>query len=277
MDNKRIALSDLSSTTKHEVFTGSKDIYKLGAGDSFYFAKFIKDKDFSIFNNILDEVDFVQMFNCSSTAVTPIPRLVAGQCDKESKKTAIYRMPGCNQENIPTKHWTKSVLNATDLASNEMGHIFNHSVVTLYRDKNDSLGYHKDKLLDLHQKTHIISLSFGAARPIVFTSQDKKHSQTLILKPGSLLAIGPKTNKMYFHAIPKLAEDVGPRISLSLRVITTFVNKDDNQISGQGDKYQTKHYPFEKNYIEYGFTDEQKKKMEQISKEELDKIQDYKM
>ena len=92
-----------------------------------------------------------------------------------------------------------------------------------------------------------------------------------MLKPGSLLAIGPETNKKWFHSIPKLEEDISPRISLSFRVIDTFIDADET-IVGKGKEYQRLHYPFEKNFIESGFTKEHMEKMIQIEKDALEKL-----
>lgn len=207
------------------------------------------------------------MFNCSETVAEPIPRLVAGQCDKSKGTSCIYRMPGCNERNIRTSNWTPTIKKICDMAKEEIGDDFNHCVVTLFRNKDDSLGMHKDKLLDLTDKTHILSISFGATRPIVFKSQDEKHSQTIMLRPGSLLAIGPKTNKTYFHAISKTEEEVGPRLSLSFRSISSFVNEQTEEISGQGEDHQDVHYPFLGNYSQYQFTEEQLTIMKEFNAE----------
>ena len=42
----------------NEYFNGKKDINKFGAGDSFYYSKFVNDRDQSHFKSILEEVDF---------------------------------------------------------------------------------------------------------------------------------------------------------------------------------------------------------------------------
>lgn len=70
-----------------------------------------------------------------------------------------------------------------------------------------------------------------------------------VLQPGSLLAIGPKTNRQFMHAIPKLEDAVGQRISLSLRSIETFIKFDEKEpkqfvVTGKGAEFQTPNYPF---------------------------------
>ena len=72
-----------------------------------------------------------------------------------------------------------------------------------------------------------------------------------MLKPGSLLAIGPKTNSRYRHAIPKLTQPVGPRISLSVRKITSYIEEtgeNEFEVTGKGEPHQCKNYPFIKSH-----------------------------
>ena len=133
-------------------------------------------------------------------------------------------------------------------AEEVIGIEFNHAVCSLFRDQNDSLGFHKDKMIDLADRSLILSLSFGAARPMLIEEVDGKRKHTIVLQPGSLLAIGPETNDLFVHAIPKLREPVGPRISLSVRQSSTFVDQSNGQLTGKGAEYQTKNYPFIKSY-----------------------------
>lgn len=236
-----------------EYYDGRKSLSNLGAGDSFYIADFVKSgtEKAQIFKDLLNEVEFEQMFNFLKNQVEPIPRMIAAQTDKESNETPIYRMPGCNESNIPTKQWTPTVEKIVEKASDEISQRLNHGVITLYRDNNDSLAFHQDKVLDLEDDSLILSISFGAARPIVFSPVSAKSrfqkEQTIVLQPGSLIAMGPKTNKEFKHAIPKLRDHVGPRISLSLRTIATFV-KGENVVVGKGHEYQCKNYPHIKSH-----------------------------
>lgn len=302
-------------TRRFEEYDGLRDVGKLGAGDSFYMARFIKSRKEAddMFKRLLTEVDFVPMFYFTNTAATgasktqttsespdssdadddddgygtrdetsspastttvdapsppstmrarPIPRMVSAQTGKSSAVSPIYRMPGCNQKNIQTREWTPTVADICARATAALdGNEFNHCVCTLYRDENDSLGHHQDKLLDLTPGSVILSVSFGAPRPLVFTAG--KTRQIVTLQPGSLLAIGPKTNVRFKHGVPKALQSVGPRISLSVRSISTFVTKVPEdasrdsetppetstfRISGQGEQYQTKNYPFVANF-----------------------------
>jgi alkylated DNA repair dioxygenase AlkB len=232
-------------------FDGTKDISKLGAGDSYYIKKFMNIDD-KIFCDLLDEINFVQMYNFTPNSkesdVNPIPRMVSAQTDKNVSDSAHYRMPGCNQGNIPTENWTPIVDLIRKNAEESTGQQLNHCVINLYFDENDSLSFHKDNLLDLKENTGVISVSIGQTRPFLFHSTESNHKQNINLYNGSLLYIGTKTNKRYVHSVPKLFDKIEARLSLTFRYIDSFINKEDNSISGIGSLYQSHDYPFIKNH-----------------------------
>ena len=115
-------------------------------------------------------------------------------------------------------------------------------------DEDDSLAFHYDKELDLEKDSLIVNVSFGATRPIVFQEIEGRKRQTIMLRPGSMLALGPKTNKRFVHSTPKLFEETGPRVSLSLRHTQTFVDQGSMEIMGKGEQHQTQNYPFIKSH-----------------------------
>lgn len=272
----RIVNKRVSNERKGNYYDGKKDVSKLGAGDSFYISNFIKGRREcdKIFTQLLNEVDFVQMFyfKSDSSEVEPIPRMVGGQTCKTSDSSAIYRMPGCNQSNINTQNWTPTVKEICNKASEEVGQQLNHCICTLYRDENDSLAYHTDKLLDLDENSNVLSVSFGAARPMLFQEINGKNHQRIMLQPGSLIAIGPKTNRRYKHSIPKVENECGPRISLSIRTVKTFVTE-KGKVSGQGERYQDVNYPFiTSNDDTSQYSEEVKEEMEKYTKREEDRL-----
>jgi alkylated DNA repair dioxygenase AlkB len=44
---------------------------------------------------------------------------------------------------------------------------YNHSVVLLYRNGDDCIGFHKDKTLDLDDSSPIVSISLGAGKEML--------------------------------------------------------------------------------------------------------------
>jgi alkylated DNA repair dioxygenase AlkB len=280
-ENRRVSKVNNTKNQNKLVYNGKKDLHNLGAGDSYYITKFIKsskERD-EIFSKLLDEIDFVSMYSFTDnwTKVHPIPRMVSAQTCKDSKTSAIYRMPGCNQRNINTEHWTPTVKNVVEKASKYVKQELNHCVCTLYRDENDSLAFHTDKTLDLKEDSVILSISFGAERPFIFEEIDGKKSETVMLQPGSIMVIGPKTNSRFRHAIPKLKEKTEPRISLSVRTISTQYNEDTKEITGQGQEYQKKNYPFVMSYEDFGnYSEEIQNQISEYNKEAEEKLNDIK-
>lgn len=85
-----------SDSKHHQYFNGKRSVHNLGAGDSFYVPNFIAGRYTQdvMFGNLLEEVQFVQMFNFDKQAkrVYPIPRMVSAQTTKQGDATAIYWM-----------------------------------------------------------------------------------------------------------------------------------------------------------------------------------------
>ena len=110
-----------------------------------------------------------------------------------------------------------------------------------------------DKILDIDEDTSIISCSLGAAR-WYHLRDDVKNPTTeekILLQPGGLMILGPKTNHNYYHSVPKLEEkeggekeEVGPRISITLRRTLTYKDR-KGVITGKGEEYQSANWPKE--------------------------------
>jgi alkylated DNA repair dioxygenase AlkB len=224
-------------------YDGTRDIHKLGAGDSRYFHNILPPhtNPDAIMADLLTEVELVQMFNITKHAeAVPLPRFVAAQAD--AVDAAHYRMPGCNQGNIPKGPWTPTVLRIKDWVQEAAGlKGLNHCVINLYPDENGSLAPHHDNTLDLVPGTGVASVSFGAVRPIHFHSVHTNLKVDINLQQGSLLCIGGKTNSQFTHGIHKLVEPCGPRISLTFRAITTTTDAEGNVC---GSVHPGEDYPF---------------------------------
>ncbi len=96
---------------------------------------------------------------------------------------------------------------------------FNRIGLNYYRDGNDSVAPHNDRLGDLVRGEPILLLSLGATRRM--TIREKLPPRGVVhvdLVAGSLLAMDYATQLHYDHGIPKSREAVGPRISLAFRV-----------------------------------------------------------
>lgn len=97
---------------------------------------------------------------------------------------------------------------------------FNSCLANLYRDGNDSNGWHSDDEKELGDEPLIASLSLGVTRNF-----DLKHKRNRLIKKrielthGSLLLMSGRTQKDFKHQIAKSKRIHEPRINLTFRYI----------------------------------------------------------
>ena len=107
---------------------------------------------------------------------------------------------------------------AAALVAREFGLAFNSLGLNLYRDRNDSVAPHNDRLDDLVPGHGIVLLSLGATRTMRIQGKASRAKLELDLEPGSLLLMDYATQLHYDHGIPKQRAAVAPRISLAFRM-----------------------------------------------------------
>jgi alkylated DNA repair dioxygenase AlkB len=108
---------------------------------------------------------------------------------------------------------------AAALASRTFGVAFNAVGLNLYRDADDSVAPHNDRLADLVAGHPIVLLSLGATRRMeIRAKQPPRRVLRLDLEAGSLLLMDYATQLHYDHGIPKEKSPTGPRISLAFRM-----------------------------------------------------------
>jgi alkylated DNA repair dioxygenase AlkB len=96
---------------------------------------------------------------------------------------------------------------------------FNSIGLNFYRNEQDSVAPHNDKLHELVPHQPIALLSLGATRTMIIRRKMPSHLKIeLELEAGSLLLMGWNAQLHYDHGIPKLRRPVGPRISVAFRV-----------------------------------------------------------
>ena len=116
----------------------------------------------------------------------------------------------------------------------------NHCVTNYYRDGNDFIGHHSDKDLDLDKEGVIVSVSLGDERVLELKRRSKPHDVTRILLPhGSMLVLGPKTNRLFTHSILSTDGDAMPRVSLTFRRVLTFMDTRSGRLFGEGTDIST--------------------------------------
>ena len=88
----------------------------------------------------------------------------------------------------------------------------------LYRDGNDSVAPHNDRLADLTEGAPIALISLGVTRTMAITTKARPvRTMRLPLEAGSLLVMDWRSQHHYDHAIPKDRHVSGPRISIAFR------------------------------------------------------------
>lgn len=97
---------------------------------------------------------------------------------------------------------------------------FTTVLLNLYRNENDSNGWHADNEKELGRNPVIASVSFGAERMFHLKHNTiESAKQKILLENGSLLIMKGETQHYWKHQIPKTSKPVGARINLTFRII----------------------------------------------------------
>ena len=101
------------------------------------------------------------------------------------------------------------------------GRAFNCLLANLYRDGQDSMGWHSDDEPELGPEPQIASLSLGAARDFRLRPRPPQRgpAHSLRLQHGSLLLMEGRTQRHWQHALPRRARCSDARINLTFRWI----------------------------------------------------------
>jgi len=95
---------------------------------------------------------------------------------------------------------------------------FNAVGLNYYRDGNDSVAPHGDKMHMLVEGHPIALVSLGSPRRMTIRENASRKALHVDLQPGSLLVMSHASQLTHEHGIPKTRDAVGPRISLAYRV-----------------------------------------------------------
>ena len=95
---------------------------------------------------------------------------------------------------------------------------FNAVGLNFYRDGNDSVAPHGDKLHMLKEGHPIALVSLGSPRRMAIRDNASRKALHIDLEPGSLLVMSHASQLTHEHGVPKTKAPVGPRISLAYRV-----------------------------------------------------------
>ena len=143
----------------------------------------------------------------------PIPRLQAWM----GNRAHTYRYSGTDFTSVTWPDYLASL--AKDL-SQIAGVEFNSVLLNLYRNGQDSMGWHSDDEPELGETPVIASLSLGAERDFTLRpSGATRQAHSLPLQHGSLLIMKAGMQSDWQHALPRRAGVSEPRINLTFRKI----------------------------------------------------------
>ena len=143
----------------------------------------------------------------------PIPRLQAWM----GNRAHTYRYSGTDFTSVTWPDYLASL--AKDL-SQIAGVEFNSVLLNLYRNGQDSMGWHSDDEPELGETPVIASLSLGAERDFTLRpSGATRQAYSLPLQHGSLLIMKAGMQSDWQHALPRRARVSEPRINLTFRKI----------------------------------------------------------
>lgn len=167
-----------------------------------------------IFRTLIDQTIWRQEDVRIYGKVYQQPRLVSLYADKGK----TYDYSGISLHPLPWTDLLREIKRRVEDCTDER---FNAVFLNLYRDHNDSMGFHSDDEKELGKNPTIASLTFGATR--LFKMKHKFDKQTPIVKipleAGTVLLMKGVTQHFWKHGIDKQREPCGPRINLTFRTL----------------------------------------------------------
>ncbi|WP_198405760.1 alpha-ketoglutarate-dependent dioxygenase AlkB family protein [Chitinophaga caeni] len=141
------------------------------------------------------------------------PRLTAFYGDPGTS----YTYSGLQQAAIPWHPALSGIKRKIETACPEP---FNCVLANLYRDGQDSMGWHRDNEESLGACPTIASVSLGASRSFQMRDYATKSTRlSFELGNGSLLIMSGETQQYWEHQVPKSKPISSPRINLTFRHI----------------------------------------------------------
>jgi alkylated DNA repair dioxygenase AlkB len=165
------------------------------------------------FHRLLKETNWQQDDIKIFGKVYPQPRLTA-LYGEEGKS---YSYSGITMHPDPFTPLLKEIKQAVERIS---GTTFTTVLLNLYRDGNDSNGWHSDDEKELGINPVIASLSLGVKRKFHLRHRkDKTLRYSIDLEHGSLLLMKGETQHHWHHQLPKSKRIQNPRINLTFRIL----------------------------------------------------------
>ena len=185
------------------------------------------DADVSILHGIETPLDYSVMLRklIDQTIWRQEAVRIYGKVHQQPRLVAWYGDPGKQYDysgiSLTPLPWTDLLREIKRRIEDCTESTFNSVILNLYRDHNDSMGFHSDDERELGPEPTIASLTFGATR--TFVLKHKKDAdlppKRIPLEAGTVLLMKGQTQKFWKHGIMKQTQPCGPRVNLTFRTI----------------------------------------------------------
>ena len=180
------------------------------------YEKFINCSDADrLFSLALNEIPWESSTIKMYGKEVPIPRL---QC-WIGEHGCEYAYSG---KSLQRYDFFEPLIEIRSMIEDQLGIYFNSVLANLYRDGNDSMGFHADDEPELGNNPLIASVSLGTERPLIFQNKDKTETKKFDQPHGSLMLMRGTTQSTWKHGIRKSKKISEPRINLTFRNIITL-------------------------------------------------------
>lgn len=148
---------------------------------------------------------------------------VFGRTYRQPRLVAWYGDPGRTYSYsgltlIPSP-WIAPILELKALCQELGGATFNSALLNLYRDGDDTVGWHSDDEPAFGREPVIASVSLGAVRRFDLRHKRSRGTVTVDLPPGSVLVMSGRCQAEWSHRVPRSRRVTEPRINLTFRRI----------------------------------------------------------
>ena len=143
----------------------------------------------------------------------PVPRLTCWVADQG----VSYRYSGLTHEG---RGWPPALDALRRRVTELTGRTPNGALANLYRNGDDSMGWHRDNEPELGAHPWVLSYNLGAARDFAFRPYGSgRQSRVIPLEHDSLLIMSPEVQIHFEHALPRRRRIQDARLNLTFREI----------------------------------------------------------
>ncbi len=194
------------------LFSGEKQQFNLPNAQLVYIPNFFNQQDADLYFKVIN----------TDTKWQHDDITVYGKTYKQPRLTALFgnlnQSYGYSNIVMYPQPFTSTLQSIKEKVEKNSDHEFNTLLINLYRDGNDSNGWHADNEKELGKNPIIASVSFGETRPFHFKHRSFKDQRHKInLQHGSLLIMRGEMQHFWLHQIAKTKKKIQPRINLTFR------------------------------------------------------------